>query len=173
MDTINKILADYYWIFLIVGIAILIFLIRFLVVSRKKTKAEASKQASEANATTNEPIKEMPQQPVIQQATQAFSSSPQQTYSEPTLDSLESSASGVNLGFNQNDDGMSMGADGPMLVIDDPTTKNEGFGLVIEDPTIKNEGVSLVIEDPTLSQQTVVAAEPSIFEAAPAPVVVH
>lgn len=172
MDAINKILADYYWIFLIVGIAILIFLIKFLIDSRKKNKTQTNKnQVSDSNSSANEPVKEMPQQPVIQQATQMLSSVPQQTYSEPTLDSLESGASEVNLGFNTSSDGMSMGEDGPMLVIDDPSTKNQEFGLVIEDPNVNNDGVSLVIEDPSLTQNNVVVPEPSIFEAAPAPVV--
>ena len=132
METINKFLADYYWIFLIFGIAILIFLIRFLIINRKKVKEETvqSEQVGE-NSIPNVQVNNMPQ-PIIDQGVSNVPLQP--VYSEPNLDGLQSSS---NLNIPYNDNGMINNEEGAMLVIEDPDLKNEGIGLVIEDPLLK------------------------------------
>jgi hypothetical protein len=154
MDAIKGILAEYYWIFLIVGILVLVTLIGFISSVKKKEKEQQPQVAEENTPDTQQPVA----QPEIPQPTGATLDltpvQPQQPYVEPSLDGLASSATEVKLGFDTNEQSSSIFEnEGPMLVIEDPSASqaqpvvaqpqvveqtvqpiDQGFGLVIEDP---------------------------------------
>lgn len=172
MDAIKGILAEYYWIFLIVGILVLVTLIGFISSVKKKAK-EQQPQVVEENTPDTQPVA----QPEIPQPTGATLDltpvQPQQPYVEPSLDGLASSATEVKLGFDTNEQSSSIFEnEGPMLVIEDPSASqaqpvavepqpvvaqpqvveqtvqpiDQGFGLVIEDPAAQVQPVAQPME---------------------------
>lgn len=154
MDAIKGILAEYYWIFLIVGILVLVTLIGFISSVKKKAK-EQQPQVAEENPQETQQSAAQPEMPQPTGATLDLTPvQSQQPYVEPSLDGLASSATEVKLGFDTNEQASSIFEnEGPMLVIEDPSASqaqpvvaqpqvveqtmqpiDQGFGLVIEDP---------------------------------------
>ena len=161
MDAIKGILAEYYWIFLIVGILVLVTLIGFISSVKKKAK-EQQPQVAEENPQETQQSVAQPEMPQPTGATLDLTPvQSQQPYVEPSLDGLASSATEVKLGFDTNEQPSSIFEnEGPMLVIEDPSASqaqpvavepqpvvaqpqvveqtvqpiDQGFGLVIEDP---------------------------------------
>lgn len=154
MDAIKGILAEYYWIFLIVGILVLVTLIGFISSVKKKAKEQQPQVAEENPQETQQPVAQ-PEMPQPTGATLDLTPvQSQQPYVEPSLDGLASSATEVKLGFDTNEQPSSIFEnEGPMLVIEDPSASqaqpvvaqpqvveqtmqpiDQGFGLVIEDP---------------------------------------
>ena len=154
MDAIKGILAEYYWIFLIVGILVLVTLIGFISSVKKKAK-EQQPQVAEENPQETQQSAAQPEMPQPTGATLDLTPvQSQQPYVEPSLDGLASSATEVKLGFDTNEQASSIFEnEGPMLVIEDPRASqaqpvvaqpqvveqtmqpiDQGFGLVIEDP---------------------------------------
>ena len=154
MDAIKGILAEYYWIFLIVGILVLVTLIGFISSVKKKAKEQQPQVAGENPRETQQSAAQ-PEMPQPTGATLDLTPvQSQQPYVEPSLDGLASSATEVKLGFDTNEQPSSIFEnEGPMLVIEDPSASqaqpvvaqpqvveqtvqpiDQGFGLVIEDP---------------------------------------
>ena len=154
MDAIKGILAEYYWIFLIVGILVLVTLIGFISSVKKKAK-EQQPQVAEENPQETQQSAAQPEMPQPTGATLDLTPvQSQQPYVEPSLDGLASSATEVKLGFDTNEQASSIFEnEGPILVIEDPSASqaqpvvaqpqvveqtmqpiDQGFGLVIEDP---------------------------------------
>ena len=96
MEVIKDFLAEYYWIFLIVGVILLIVLIGFISSTKKKKQTEVAANTPES---AQEP---QPTQEVVQPQVQPMpvNETPQDTF-EPSLDSFSSTATEVNVGFNQ------------------------------------------------------------------------
>ena len=190
MDAIKGILAEYYWIFLIVGILVLVTLIGFISSVKKKAK-EQQPQVAEENSQETQPVA----QPEIPQPTGATLDltpvQPQQPYVEPSLDGLASSATEVKLGFDTNEQSSSIFEnEGPMLVIEDHSASQaqpvamesqqsavqpqvvepvaqpmeQEFGLVIEDPAAQ----TVAQVQPVVQPQPVVA-QPQVVEPAAQP----
>ena len=176
MDAIKGILAEYYWIFLIVGILVLVTLIGFISSVKKKAK-EQQPQVAEANPEeTQQPVAQ-PEMPQPTGATLDLTPvQSQQPYVEPSLDGLASSATEVKLGFDTNAQSSSIFEnEGPMLVIEDHSAAQtqpvavepqpvvtqpqvvepvaqpmeQEFGLVIEDPAAAQPAAQVVQPQPT------------------------
>lgn len=186
MDAIKGILAEYYWIFLIVGILVLVTLIGFISSVKKKAKEQQPQVAEENPQETQQPVA----QPEIPQPTGATLDltpvQPQQPYVEPSLDGLASSATEVKLGFDTNEQSSSIFEnEGPMLVIEDHSAPQaqpvaiepqpvavqpqvvepvaqpmeQEFGLVIEDPAAQT-----VAQVQPVAQPQPVVAQPQVVE---------
>lgn len=179
MDTIKGILAEYYWIFLIVGILVLVTLIGFISSVKKKAKEQQPQVAEENPQETQQPV-DQPEMPQPTGATLDLTPvQPQQPYVEPSLDGLASSATEVKLGFDTNEQSSSIFEnEGPMLVIEDhsapqaqpvavqpqvvePATQpmEQEFGLVIEDPAAQT-----VAQVQPVAQPQAVVAQPQVVE---------
>ena len=120
MEAIKGILAEYYWIFLIVGILVLITLIGFIASVKKKAKEEQafSTEEQKPNDATEAPAP--PQQTGVSVDLTPTAS---QTYVEPSLDGLASSATEVKLGFDTTAQPTSIFENNqPTLVIEDNAT---------------------------------------------------
>lgn len=176
MDAIKGILAEYYWIFLIIGILVLVTLIGFISSVKKKAK-EQQPQVAEANPEETQQSVAQPEMPQPTGATLDLTPvQSQQPYVEPSLDGLASSATEVKLGFDTNAQTSSIFEnEGPMLVIEDPSASQaqpvavepqpvvtqpqvvepvaqpmeQEFGLVIEDPAAAQPAAQVVQPQPT------------------------
>ena len=173
MDAIKGILAEYYWIFLIVGILVLVTLIGFISSVKKKAKEQQPQVAEENPQETQQPVA----QPEIPQPTGATLDltpvQPQQPYVEPSLDGLASSATEVKLGFDTNEQSSSIFEnEGPMLVIEDHSAPQaqpvaiEPQPVAVQPQVVEpvaqpmEQGFGLVIEDP--AAQTVAQVQPMV-----------
>ena len=171
MDAIKGILAEYYWIFLIVGILVLVTLIGFISSVKKKAKEQQPQVAEENPQETQQPVA----QPEIPQPTGATLDltpvQPQQPYVEPSLDGLASSATEVKLGFDTNEQSSSIFEnEGPMLVIEDHSAPQaqpvaiEPQPVAVQPQVVEpvaqpmEQEFGLVIEDP--AAQTVAQVQP-------------
>ena len=195
MDAIKGILAEYYWIFLIVGILVLVTLIGFISSVKKKAKEQQPQVAEENPQETQQPVA----QPEIPQPTGATLDltpvQPQQPYVEPSLDGLASSATEVKLGFDTNEQSSSIFEDeGPMLVIEDHSAPQaqpvaiepqpvaaqpqvvepvaqpmeQEFGLVIEDPAAQTVAQVQPVAQTVAQVQPMVQPQPvPVAQAAP------
>ena len=173
MDAIKGILAEYYWIFLIVGILVLVTLIGFISSVKKKAK-EQQPQVAEENPQETQQSAAQPEMPQPTGATLDLTPvQSQQPYVEPSLDGLASSATEVKLGFDTNAQTSSIFEDeGPMLVIEDPSASQAQQVAVEPQPVVAqpqvveqtvqpiDQGFGLVIEDPAAVQPAAPAVQP-------------
>lgn len=158
MDAIKGILAEYYWIFLIVGVVLLISLVGFIASTKKKTKAQQPAVEEQKEETSPEmPAPPQPVEGAILDLTPVQTSQP---YVEPSLDGLASNATEVKLGFETAASSGSIFEDaGPMLVIEDTSTAS---------PVATTEpAVSLVIEEPAVQAQSVMPVETTVQPVVP------
>ena len=183
MDAIKGILAEYYWIFLIVGILVLVTLIGFISSVKKKAK-EQQPQVAEENPQETQQSVAQPEMPQPTGATLDLTPvQSQQPYVEPSLDGLASSATEVKLGFDTNEQPSSIFEnEGPMLVIEDPSASQAQPVAAQPQPVVAqpqvveqtvepiDQGFGLVIEDPAAVQPAAPAVQPQPV-AQPTPVV--
>ena len=179
MEAIKIFLAEYYWIFLVVGILLLITRIGVSTSTKKKAKEQQPQVAEENPQETQQPVA----QPEIPQPTGATLDltpiQPQQPYVEPSLDGLASSATEVKLGFDTNEPSHSIFEnEGPMLVIEDHSAPQaqpvaiEPQPVAVQPQVVEpvaqpmEQEFGLVIEDPAAQTVTPVqpVAQPQVVE---------
>ena len=151
MDVIKDFLAEYYWIFLIVGVVLLIVLIGFISSTKKKKETEVTSSVPETPEETK------PTQEIIQSDVQPMqvNETPQDTF-EPSLDSFSSTATEVNVGFDQTTPSMPGVTETVSQVNNvEPVQTMPTQSVNQPEPIMAEPQVGLVIEDkPSVSTNT-------------------
>ena len=156
MEAIKTFLAEYYWIFLVVGILLLITLIGFITSTKKKAK-EQEGQATEDNITPEDIMQ--PQMPEPNAAPQEASP---ELKVVPSLDGLASSATEVKLGFDTAPAQTSIfESEEPTLIIEDTSNNQTTEPVQTINETVQPAAPVQVVEPQPVVQPTLVIEDPN------------